>query len=117
MTTAARPKPGDRVTNGIQFGTVVECKGPDRTRHTHTPVMFDGDRQVLQHVPDDMLTVVPPERKKLTAVEARNILREYPDADLSAFDVEGDVEAMAVEEAGKSLEAIGRKMAKKTVRR
>ena len=39
----------------------------------------------------------------LTEEKARAVLREYPDADLSSFHVEGNVEAMAVEEADKSI--------------
>jgi hypothetical protein len=35
---------------------------------------------------------------KLSEEQARAILREYPDADLSAFEVEGDVDSMAAEE-------------------
>lgn len=52
------------------------------------------------------------EKKKLSEEEARNILREYPDADLSQFEVEGDVEKMAAEEAEKSLKKIAQKMEK-----
>lgn len=36
-------------------------------------------------------------RPKMSAEQARAVLAEYPDADLSAFDVEGDVDALAVE--------------------
>jgi len=49
-------------------------------------------------------------REKMSAARAAMILAEYPDADLSAFDIEGDVEAIAIEAAAKSLAAIARKM-------
>lgn len=51
-------------------------------------------------------------KKHLSAEQARAILREYPDADLSAFDVEGDPDQMAAEEAEKSLASIGEKLAR-----
>lgn len=44
-----------------------------------------------------------PMRPKMSALRAREILYEYPDADLSAFDVDGDVEAMAREEGSKAI--------------
>lgn len=49
-------------------------------------------------------------RPKLTAERARAILREYPDADLSAFDVDGDPDAIAAEEAAKSIATIAEKV-------
>lgn len=44
-------------------------------------------------------------RPRLTQDRARAIVREYPDADLSAFDVDGnpDVNALAAEEAAESI--------------
>jgi hypothetical protein len=43
---------------------------------------------------------------RLSESDARGVLRDFPDADLSAFDVEGDVEAMAADEAKKSIAAL-----------
>lgn len=45
-------------------------------------------------------------RPRMLAAHARAVLREYPDADLSAFDVDGDVEAMAAEETARSIAAL-----------
>ena len=50
--------------------------------------------------------------RHLSAEAASAILAEYPDADLSAFDVDGDVETLAIEATAKSLDAIGRKIRK-----
>lgn len=50
--------------------------------------------------------IVPP-RPKLTREEAGEILAEYPDADLRAFDVEGgDVESLAAEVAARRIEKL-----------
>lgn len=46
---------------------------------------------------------------RLSEERARAILREYPDADLSAFDVDGDPDELAADEAGKTLAAIAAK--------
>ncbi len=46
------------------------------------------------------------ELPRLSDEQARAVLREYPDADLSAFDVDGDVEAMACEEAVRGIGAL-----------
>ena len=53
-------------------------------------------------------------RKTLTEAEARSILAEYPDANLSAFDIEGgaDADVLAGEEAGKTFAKIGAKLQK-----
>lgn len=47
----------------------------------------------------------PEVKRWLSRAEAEAVLAEYPDADLSAFDIEGapDVDALAVEVAGKSI--------------
>lgn len=45
-------------------------------------------------------------RPRMLAAHARAVLREYPDADLSAFDIDGDVETMAAEETAKSIAAL-----------
>lgn len=57
---------------------------------------------------------VPTKRKPLSQDEARAVLAEYPDADLSAFDIEGgvDADALAFEEAGKTFEKICAKLKK-----
>jgi hypothetical protein len=34
------------------------------------------------------------------------VLREYPDADLSAFDVQGDADALALDEGCRAIEAL-----------
>lgn len=49
-------------------------------------------------------------RPKLSAERAREVLREYPDADLSAFDVDGDPDAIAAEEAAESIATIAEKL-------
>jgi hypothetical protein len=49
-------------------------------------------------------------KKKLTAEEAKKILFEYPDADLSGFDVDGDIEALAAEAGAAALEAVAKKI-------
>lgn len=51
-------------------------------------------------------------KKKLSQEEARNILREYPDADLSAFEVDGDADKIAMEEAVRSIGALTKKSTK-----
>lgn len=51
-------------------------------------------------------------RQKMSAEEAKAILREYPDADLSAFDITEDVENLAIEAAGESLAAIRKRATK-----
>lgn len=54
-------------------------------------------------------------RRPLSLADARAVLREYPDADLSAFRImdgkrEVSADAIANEEAEKSMAAIGRLM-------
>lgn len=52
-------------------------------------------------------------RKKLSRAEAEAVLAEYPDADLSAFDVEGgDVEALAIKAANRTMDRIKAKLMK-----
>lgn len=56
------------------------------------------------------MTLFPKKKKRprLSAEEAANVLGEYPDADLSAFDVDGDdgIEQLAVTSAAKSIRKI-----------
>lgn len=53
------------------------------------------------------IAVIVPPRPKLTREEAGAVLADYPDADLSAFDVEGgDVEELAAEVAARRIEKI-----------
>lgn len=55
------------------------------------------------------LTQVAEAKPFMPEWQARDILREYPDADLSAFKVEGDVEEMAIEEAATTTRILDEK--------
>ncbi len=74
---------------------VAQCRCMDHTER----------RVVAQKCP-----ACSPAKKHLTEEEARAVLREYPDADLRAFEVDGDVEKMAAEEAAKSIDKLRKKI-------
>ena len=54
------------------------------------------------------MTTEKPTRPKMTLARAEAVLAEYPDADLTAFDIEGnpDVDALAAEVAGRTINRI-----------
>jgi len=74
--------PGDWIITGVA-GERYPCK-PHIFRETYSPVSEAG----------------------LSEERARAVLREYPDADLSAFDVDGDPDKLAAEEVAGALATI-----------
>lgn len=72
-----------------------------------------GKRVQLERELVAIAIIVPP-RPKLTREEAGELLADYPDADLSAFDVEGgDVESLAAEVAARRIEKLEEKVGEK----
>lgn len=49
-------------------------------------------------------------KRLMSAQEAKAILAEYPDADLSAFEVQGDVEALAREAGAETLAKLAQRL-------